>query len=265
MGAVHDSAEISGWGARLQLAGHGTAAVARILGRLTDAELDGDSLLPGWSRRHVVAHLASNARAMTRLLLCAETGVETVMYASADVRNDEIEKDSKLRPDELCVSFSESAGLLERAWRDLPKDRQMYPVRNGQGAMILVSDTVWMRTRELWVHAVDLNEGGSFRDVPAAVLNRLLGDIQRTWAGRGEDANRRLVVTDAPDSSVGPADMLPTGMGPTDAAAPEIVSGTLVDLTAWASGRGSAGVTSSTGETPIAARWLDPPALIRQL
>ncbi|WP_440589840.1 maleylpyruvate isomerase N-terminal domain-containing protein [Pseudarthrobacter phenanthrenivorans] len=31
----------------------GTAFFARKLNELTDADLDGDSLLPGWSRRHV--------------------------------------------------------------------------------------------------------------------------------------------------------------------------------------------------------------------
>ncbi|MBC7443742.1 MAG: maleylpyruvate isomerase family mycothiol-dependent enzyme [Ramlibacter sp.] len=233
-------------GAQLELAGHEAAAFARALDRIPDDELDGDSLLPGWTRRHVIAHVASNAHALTRLLLWAETGVETVMCASPDQRNAEIERESMLSPDDLRGSYAESARRLEQAWRDLPKDRRMYPVRNGQGAMILVSDTVWMRTRELWVHAVDLNDGAGFREIPEAVLARLLGDIQRTWAARGEGGNLRLVATDAPGAA----------LGAPDAEAPEIVSGTLADLTQWACGRGSAGVVSSEGEIPIAARWL---------
>ena len=39
---------------------------------------------PGWSRRHVVAHVGYNARALTRLVEWAKTGIETPMYASAD-------------------------------------------------------------------------------------------------------------------------------------------------------------------------------------
>ncbi len=42
----------------------GTAFFARKLNELTDAELDGGSLLPGWSRRHIVAHIGCNARAL---------------------------------------------------------------------------------------------------------------------------------------------------------------------------------------------------------
>ena len=46
----------------------GTAFFARKLNELTDADLDGVSLLPGWTRRHVVAHVGYNARAIARLV-----------------------------------------------------------------------------------------------------------------------------------------------------------------------------------------------------
>jgi maleylpyruvate isomerase len=46
----------------------GTAFFARKLNELADAELDGDCLLPGWTRRHVVAHVGYNARAIAQLI-----------------------------------------------------------------------------------------------------------------------------------------------------------------------------------------------------
>jgi maleylpyruvate isomerase len=52
------------------------------LDRLAGVDLDGPSLLPGWSRRTVIAHVARNADALCNLLTWARTGVETPMYAS---------------------------------------------------------------------------------------------------------------------------------------------------------------------------------------
>ena len=63
----------------LRQARRGTAFFARKLTELTDEELDGGSLLPGWTRRHVVAHVGYNARAIARLVEWAANGVETTM------------------------------------------------------------------------------------------------------------------------------------------------------------------------------------------
>ena len=52
----------------------GTAFFARQLGELPDDELDGPSLLPGWTRRHLVAHVGYNAQAIARLVQWASTG-----------------------------------------------------------------------------------------------------------------------------------------------------------------------------------------------
>jgi uncharacterized protein (TIGR03083 family) len=51
---------------------------------LGDAEVRGPSLLPGWSRGHVLTHIARNADGLGNLLRWARTGAETPMYASAE-------------------------------------------------------------------------------------------------------------------------------------------------------------------------------------
>ncbi len=51
-----------------------TAALVSDLDGLTDREARGQSLLPGWSRGHVLTHLARNAEGGTRLLTWARTG-----------------------------------------------------------------------------------------------------------------------------------------------------------------------------------------------
>ena len=121
------------------------------------------------------------------------------------------------------------------------------PVRAAQGREVLALDTVWMRARELWVHAVDLAGGATFADVPADVVERLLGDIVGAWTSRGDGAGLILNVTDS---------TVPLQLGDTEAAEAEIVSGTRASLAEWAAGRGNAGVSSTTGQVRPAPRWL---------
>jgi len=59
--------------------------------RQYDADLDRPSALPGWTRRLLLAHVASNAQAIGRLLTWANTGVETPTYASPTHRAADIE------------------------------------------------------------------------------------------------------------------------------------------------------------------------------
>ncbi|MFG1700137.1 maleylpyruvate isomerase N-terminal domain-containing protein [Nonomuraea sp. NPDC049309] len=57
-----------------------TAATDRLLATaasLSDADLAAPSLLPGWTRGHVLAHVAQNAGSCLNLLTWARTGVRT--------------------------------------------------------------------------------------------------------------------------------------------------------------------------------------------
>src|SRR5690349_5101281 len=68
-------------------------ATARLLAtarKLADADSAAPSLLPGWTRGHVLAHLALNADACVNLLTTARTGVDTPMYASDEQREADI-------------------------------------------------------------------------------------------------------------------------------------------------------------------------------
>ena len=53
---------------------------------LGEGSLDGPSMLPGWTRRHVLSHVAANAEALGNLVQWARTGVETPMYGSPEAR-----------------------------------------------------------------------------------------------------------------------------------------------------------------------------------
>lgn len=236
--------------AGLLQARRGTAFFARKLNELGDAELDGDSLLPGWSRRHIVAHIGYNARAIARLVEWAATSVENPMYPSVAVRNEEIAFGATLSPTALRNLYGHSAVHLSVEWRDLPDPAWSKMVRTIQGREVPASETVWMRSREVWVHAVDLDNGATFGDLPDDVLIRLLGDIAGAWRARGTDAEFRVEVLD-------PSGSIQAQYGNPDSQ--RVFSGSLPAITQWAAGRGTDAVADSSANgsgTAPAPAWI---------
>lgn len=230
----------------------GTAFFAHKLNELSDTDLDGDSLLPGWTRRHIAAHIGYNARAISRLVEWAATGVENPMYPSAEVRDTEIRFGATLSPIALRNLFDHSAVHLNVEWRDLPADAWHHKVKTIQGRLVPAEETVWMRTREVWVHAVDLDNGASFFDIPEPVLSRLLKDITSAWATRGSDAGLLIQVSGQETGHV---------VDDTGADTPVVIAGPLAGVVRWATGRGTAGVTATQNGTildkvPAAPTWI---------
>ncbi|MGA7204768.1 MAG: hypothetical protein WBX27_09080 [Specibacter sp.] len=111
-------------------------------------------------------------------------------------------------------------------WRDLPDENWSNEVVTAQGPTGPVSETVWMPTREGWLHAVDLNNGACFADIPTNVGERLLTDIANAWKTRGTDAG---LIIDVGESE--------TRLGDASNPYAVMVSGPLTAITAWASGR----------------------------
>ncbi|TJY69075.1 maleylpyruvate isomerase family mycothiol-dependent enzyme [Arthrobacter sp. CAU 1506] len=231
----------------LLTARRGTDFFGRKLSDLSDDEFAAPSLLPGWTRAHVIAHVGYNARAIARLIEWANTGVETPMYSSRQARNEEIEHGATLSPVELRDLYEQSANQLDVAWRNTPQEAWAHEVKAAQGYTAPAAETVWWRTREVWIHAVDLDNGASFADMPSDVLERLLKDITGAWHKRGDDKNLRLDV-------LGSGGV--TQLGDATSADPVIVTGTLPDITAWAAGRSTRGITSNRPDTLQAPRWI---------
>ncbi|SEE33628.1 maleylpyruvate isomerase [Arthrobacter alpinus] len=239
MVARHDLTTDPGLQEALLQARRGTAFFARKLNELSDEQLDGDSLLPGWSRRHIAAHIGYNARAIARLIEWAATGVETPMYSSPTARNQEIDFGATLSPIALRNLTDHTAVHLSVEWRDLPDNKWSNQVKTAQGRTVPASETVWMRTREVWLHAVDLNNGATVSDIPAPILQRLLTDITGAWKTRGTDTGLIIEIEG-------------TGTRYGDTTNPDavIVTGPLTTITAWATGR------DTITNTPTAPTWI---------
>ena len=202
-------------------------------------DLDAPSLLPGWTRRVLVAHVARNADALVNLLTWAGTGVETPMYSSTAARDQAITEAAGQPASALLADVHSSADRLEAAVHQLPQSAWSASVRTAQGRTVAASEVLWMRCREVWVHAVDLGEV-PFDQVPDEVLGALLNDVTSMWERRGE----------SPDVTL----RSPTGRWGSGTTA---VSGPLAALTAYASGRSSEGVSTDVGSAlPTLPRWL---------
>jgi len=164
----------------------GTDLFLTQLDAIPDADLDLPSELPGWLRRHVVAHVHFNARALLRLVSWAATGVESRMYASPGQRATEIEEGVAWSRGVLRSAVSESAAELEKAWTQLSPDGWRNEVVTAQGRTVPASEVPWMRAREVMIHAVDLRTGVTFEDLPGDFTTTLLADVVRKRSAAGE-------------------------------------------------------------------------------
>ncbi|MCW6010773.1 maleylpyruvate isomerase family mycothiol-dependent enzyme [Micromonospora sp. CPCC 205371] len=161
----------------------GTALCRRAVAGLDEAAYGEPSLLPGWSRKHVVAHLAGNAEAIGNLLRWARTGEPTPMYSSPEQRTADIEAGAKLPGARVTTWFERSARALDGALASMTDEQWRAEVVTAQGRTVPASETAWMRSREVMVHAVDLDTGISFADLPPEFLSALREDILTKRAG----------------------------------------------------------------------------------
>jgi maleylpyruvate isomerase len=160
--------------------GAGTELFTRAVAALSDDALRAPSALPGWTRAHVVAHVARNAEALTRLATWARTGIETPMYPSRDYRAAEIESSAKASADVLRAELDTTAEALDAALAALDATTWQAEVRSALGRPIPAAEIPWMRVREVWLHAVDLDAGVSVADIAPDVVDTLLDDSTGT-------------------------------------------------------------------------------------
>lgn len=155
----------------------GTELCRSAIAGLDEASYDAPTLLADWTRRHLVAHLAANADAIGNLVHWATTGDRAPMYTSPNQRNADIEAGARKSGAELGEWFNRSAARLAEAMDTLTDEQWRAEVVTAQGRTVPASETPWMRAREVLVHAVDLDAGTAFADLPDGFLEALAVDI----------------------------------------------------------------------------------------
>lgn len=223
----------------------GTRLLLETVDRLSDDELDGPTALAGWTRRHLLAHVGSNAQALRRLAAWARTGERSPMYASPEQRAAEIAEGAALDGPRLRAFVTETAAALADDLAALDDDAWRFEVVTAQGRTVPATEIPWMRTREVAVHAVDLGAGVAFDDLPPDVCDALVADVAALRSRR--DDGPALALT----SPAGDAWQV-TGRGePVEVRAASPV------LARWLTGRGAGGLlTVDGGPVPALGPWL---------
>ncbi|MGH3392434.1 MAG: maleylpyruvate isomerase N-terminal domain-containing protein [Actinomadura sp.] len=97
--------------------------------RLSDGDVRESSRLPGWTRGHVLTHVARIGDAMCNLLTWARTGIETPAYESQEARDADIEAGAGRTAADLLADVVTTAVAFRAAAGTLPGSGWHYPVR----------------------------------------------------------------------------------------------------------------------------------------
>lgn len=147
---------------QLQLSDEIDQATQRLLDAarvIAEPDLRSPSLLPGWSRAHVIAHLASGADAMRSLLGGVRAGRDRAAYASAAARDAAIESGAARTTAELMTWLADSAVAFRTVTRRLPGDRWQVPVQILDSAPFRAGELLVKRLVEVELHHCDLGIG----------------------------------------------------------------------------------------------------------
>jgi maleylpyruvate isomerase len=147
---------------------------------MTEADLRADSLLPGWSRAHVLAHLARGADAMRNLLIGARTGQDRPAYTSAEARTSGIHASAAAGLTELADDLASSAMALWTVARQLPDDAWRYQVRVLDSPRFAASQLLIRRLAEVELHHCDLGIGYGPDHWPAGFMAMELPEPMRS-------------------------------------------------------------------------------------
>ncbi|MCA4134691.1 maleylpyruvate isomerase family mycothiol-dependent enzyme [Arthrobacter sp. M4] len=196
------------------------SVVISIVGKLDDDAIKAPSELPGWTRGHVLAHIAGISNAMARQLEFAARGERIELYDGGyEGRTKAIELAAGHSLEEHRAAVSEGISRALNAFDALDESGWNRPISYCDGTVFDGGLALW---RELVIHASDLGTGRG----PETWSRTFCGHLVRFLEAR-VPADYRLVLqpTGLPQSTI--------GTGHTSI----VVTGMLTDIAAWLAGR----------------------------
>lgn len=210
---------------------------------MSDADVPAPSLLPTWTRGHVLAHLARNADALANLLIGAAEGVGRSAYPSREARNADIEADAGRPLKEHLADLAESHRRFADAAARVPSHGWAFVHPAGLGGNPMQTAAVLdARLREVAIHHIDLDAGYTTAQWQADFALHLLRLSLPRFDGRNFRCTLRATDVDA--------------VLPVDGGSDVEVSGPAHALAGWVLGRdGGAGLTVTGGPLPTPPPW----------
>lgn len=218
--------------------------LVRSVDGLSGEEWHAPSLLPGWTRAHVVAHLALNGEALADVLRGVTEDSPVPMYDTQDQRDADIEELTGAPHSEIRERLLASTSLFADAVAAVPEDGWAGRFERTTGGPTLPVDAVpLMRLREVEIHHADLALGYSPDDWSSGFAEVVVtGMVKRLDPAEGFrvaplDSDRSWEVGDAGEDS-------------------PVVTGPVAHLAWWLTGRTPSELVScSRGELPQVGGW----------
>ncbi|MFG2313252.1 maleylpyruvate isomerase family mycothiol-dependent enzyme [Streptomyces sp. NPDC048566] len=200
---------------------------------LDNAAVAEPSRLPGWSRGHVLAHVARNADALVNVL------EGRPMYLSAAARDGDIERDAPRPLGEQLADVRDSAARFADTGAAPADWSRTVELRNG--VTDVAARLPFRRWAEVELHHVDLGVGYELEDLPEEFALREIDFLAQRFAGH----------PDVPSTGLADDQGRAWTTGGGAAGGPVGVRGTTADLLGWLCGRrdGSA-LTADGGPLP---------------
>ncbi|GAA2081924.1 maleylpyruvate isomerase family mycothiol-dependent enzyme [Streptomyces albiaxialis] len=206
--------------------------------KLDPATLSGPSQLPGWTRGHVLAHLARNADALVNVL------AGRPMYAGAEARDGDIERDADRSPEAHLDDLRTTAERLDAAFAEETDASWQRTVELRNGVTDLAASLPFRRWIEIELHHVDLGVGYGLQDLPGSFVDRELENMAKRFSGHPG-------VPEAIELRVEDGRVLHTGAAPGSTPdGPVIISGNPTALVGWLTGRTTGSGLSARGSLP---------------
>lgn len=141
--------------------------LARISGLSAD-DSAAASALPGWTRGHVLTHLARNAETFADAFDGVRRGEVLSMYGgSVESRNADIEAGAARGAAELIDDVQRTSSRFLQGLRTLADPDWSGHIRHLRGGLLSIEEVVWMRRQEVEIHHLDLALGYRPEDWPA--------------------------------------------------------------------------------------------------
>ncbi|HZY00620.1 MAG TPA: maleylpyruvate isomerase family mycothiol-dependent enzyme [Dermatophilaceae bacterium] len=158
----------------LTLLDHETSLLVRTAATLDDATIRAASRCEGWTRAHVLSHIARNADGLANLVSWAVTGTPVAMYESPQARDEDIAAGSTRSAQEILNDLTESAARFAAAATGLagPPERSEVEMRTGR--RVLGGQLPTLRLLEVVFHHVDLDAGYTFADADPGFVRRAI-------------------------------------------------------------------------------------------
>lgn len=176
-----DAAERAGMLARIDAA---TERLAATVARMADEQVLQASLLPGWTRGHVLTHVARSGDVLRGLMMAGRRGEPGGGYSAAEAREAEIVAGAARPAAEQLDDVLASARAFRTEAERLTDEAAAWPVRIMHYREFPAGQVLLRRLVELELHHVDLGLAYTAADWPAEFADR---DLPEPMAGQRKD------------------------------------------------------------------------------